>query len=156
MAYNMEIVERIDAQISGWTGIEKRRMFGGICYLVQGNICFGIWQEQMIVRLGADAAAEKLQLPHVRPCDITGKPMKGWLLVAKEGWQDAQESGRTSGTLFNCLLSTKLINKYTTFLSGFPPRPFRSIWHCRSGRWQRSGKESMLPTGAKWSITRRR
>ena len=49
-------------------------------------MCFGIWQEYLIVRTGPVTAADHLKWEHVRPFDVTGRPMKGWLMVATEGW----------------------------------------------------------------------
>ncbi|MFZ4856182.1 MAG: TfoX/Sxy family protein [Desulfuromonadaceae bacterium] len=86
MAYNKSIEQQIDTLIRSWPNIEKKKMFGGVCYLILGNMCFGIWQEYLIVRTDTATAQAKLQKEHVRPFDITGKPMKGWLMVAREAW----------------------------------------------------------------------
>lgn len=88
MAYDKTIEQRIDALIALWTNIEKKKMFGGVCYLICGNMCYGIWQEYLIVRTDPATALLQLQNDHVRPFDVTGKPMKGWLMVAREGWPD--------------------------------------------------------------------
>jgi TfoX/Sxy family transcriptional regulator of competence genes len=85
MSYNRSIEENIDTIIRSWENIEKKKMFGGICYLLDGNICFGIWRDFLIVRAGAETAESKLKERHVKPFDITGKPMKGWLMVTEEG-----------------------------------------------------------------------
>ncbi len=87
MAYNRKIEESIDALIVYWPDIEKKRMFGGVCYLLNGNICFGIIKDFLIVRAGPEAAQEKLREKHVRPFDITGKPMKGWFMEEERGWK---------------------------------------------------------------------
>lgn len=63
-------------------------MFGGIAFLVYGNMSVGIWKDALIVRTRPEEAAVQLQRPHVRPMDITGKPMKGWLLVEPERFVD--------------------------------------------------------------------
>jgi TfoX/Sxy family transcriptional regulator of competence genes len=86
MAYNKTIEQRIDVLIRPWSNMEKKKMFGGVCYLTCGNMCFGIWQDFLIVRTDPVTAQEKLQLEHVRPFDVTGKPMKGWLMVAGDAW----------------------------------------------------------------------
>lgn len=91
MPYNKAIEERIDPLIGEWPNIEKKKMFGGICYLTRGNMCFGIWKDCLIVRMEAETAAGKRRLPHVKPCDITGRPMKGWVMVAEEGWRTERE-----------------------------------------------------------------
>ena len=87
MAYNISIEQQIDALIRSWPNIEKKKMFGGVCYLTRGNMCFGIWQEYLIVRTDISTAQTQLQKEHVLPFDVTGKPMKGWFMVASEAWQ---------------------------------------------------------------------
>ncbi|HIJ81514.1 MAG TPA: RNA methyltransferase [Desulfuromonadales bacterium] len=86
MAYDKALEQRIDGLIAAWIGIEKKKMFGGICYQAGGNICFGIWQEYLIIRCGQEAAPLQLQREHVRPFDVTGRPMRGWLMVAAQGY----------------------------------------------------------------------
>ena len=86
MAYDKRLEQRIDTLIAAWPDMEKKKMFGGVCYLTRGNMCFGIWQEHLIVRTDPATAQMQLQREYVRPFDVTGKPMKGWLMVAAEGW----------------------------------------------------------------------
>ena len=50
MAYNKTIEQQIDTLIRSWPNIEKKKMFGGVCYLTRGNMCFGIWQKYLTVR----------------------------------------------------------------------------------------------------------
>ena len=101
MPYSKKIEELVDAEISRWRKIEKKRMFGGICYLLKGNMCFGIHRDSLIVRLGPEGAAERLEEKGVRPFDITGRPMKGWVMVSPKGWEGEKalkewlEDGRT-------------------------------------------------------------
>lgn len=86
MVYDTTIERRIDALIARWGNLEKKRMFGGVCYLTGGNICFGIWRDELIVRTDPATAGELLSRENVRPFDVTGRPMKGWLMVAAGGW----------------------------------------------------------------------
>ena len=85
MRYNLELEYRIDnlKERSGVTG--KKKMFGGICYLYNGNMCFGIHKEFLIIRTSPDKAQELLRSEYIRPFDITGRPMTGWVMVAPEG-----------------------------------------------------------------------
>lgn len=85
MAYDTTIEQQIDGLIAPRGNIEKKKMFGGVCYLTRGNMCFGIWQEYLIVRTDPATAQLQLQREHVRPFDVTGRPMRGWLMVAREG-----------------------------------------------------------------------
>jgi len=54
-------------------------------------MCFGIYRDYLIVRAGADVAGEKLKEKNVRPFDITGKAMKGWVMVEEGGWRDEDD-----------------------------------------------------------------
>jgi len=91
VAYSKHLEEQIDALITPWPNIEKKKMFGGICYLINGNICFGIWKEYLIVRASVGTAEKKLQEKQVKPFDITGRPMKGWFMVEQLGWRTPEE-----------------------------------------------------------------
>jgi TfoX/Sxy family transcriptional regulator of competence genes len=91
MPYNITLEDKIEDIIQQWDGIEKKKMFGGICFLINGNMCFGVWKDNLIVRMGPDFAAEKLNNDHVRAFDITGKPMKGWVMVEKGSWKKRDE-----------------------------------------------------------------
>jgi TfoX/Sxy family transcriptional regulator of competence genes len=85
--YNEQLEGNIEKIIGSGKKIEKRRMFGGICYLMNGNMCFGIYKEYLIVRTGIEVAEKKLKEKNVKPFDITGKAMKGWVMVGKQGWK---------------------------------------------------------------------
>lgn len=91
MPYNTDLEEHIEEAVAGWRGMEKKKMFGGLCYLVNGNMCFGVWKDFLIVRMAAETAREKLKGKGVRQFDITGKPMKGWVMVDKSGWGKKKE-----------------------------------------------------------------
>ena len=67
----------------------EKRMFGGLGFLLAGNICCGVWKGFLILRLGDDAARQVLTEEHTRPFDISGRPMRGWAMVEPAGWQDA-------------------------------------------------------------------
>ncbi len=56
-------------------------MFGGICYITQGNIACGVLQDKLIVRVGKHAYQEAIEKPGTAPFDVTGHPMKGWVFV---------------------------------------------------------------------------
>ena len=85
MAFSEELAERIRQGLARRKGIEEKRMFGGIGFLLKGNMLVGVWKESLIVRLGPEEGGEALKEPHVKEFDITGRPMKGWVLVAPEG-----------------------------------------------------------------------
>lgn len=91
MPYEIFLEQKIEEIASQWNGLEKKRMFGGICYLFNGNMCFGIFKDHLIVRMAADLAARKLLEKNVREFDITGKPMKGWVMIEKGSWKNKDE-----------------------------------------------------------------
>ena len=90
MAYNLKLAERIRVEFGDISFVEKK-MFGGIGFLIHGNMACGVHKENMIVRVDPERHAKLLKKPHAKPFDITGKPMKGWLLVEPEGCKTAKQ-----------------------------------------------------------------
>jgi TfoX/Sxy family transcriptional regulator of competence genes len=83
MAYDQEIQKQIDGSY-GKEGLNSKKMFGGVCYLYGGNMAFGIYKDNLIVRLGSPEEAKKaIESGEALAFDITGKPMKGWVMVPK-------------------------------------------------------------------------
>ena len=89
MAFSEELAERIRQGLARRKGIEAKTMFGGIGFLLNGNLLLGVWKDSLIVRLGPEEGEEALKEPHVSEFNITGRAMKGWVLVAPEGVEDA-------------------------------------------------------------------
>ncbi len=85
MAFDRELEERIQAVVNQWENVSAKKMFGGVCHLIAGNMFCGVYKKDLILRLGATQAAEALGRAHVKPFDITGKAMKGWVMVAPQG-----------------------------------------------------------------------
>jgi len=85
MAYDEGLATRIRQAIGDRAGLTEQRMFGGLAFLVHGNMACGVRGQDLIVRLAADDAESVQGEPGVRPFDLTGRPMKGWLLVAADG-----------------------------------------------------------------------
>ena len=65
-------------------GIEEKKMFD-VCFLLDSNLLVGVWKDSLIARRGPDEAEAALREPHVRPFDITSRPMRNWVLVESEG-----------------------------------------------------------------------
>lgn len=86
MPYNEEIDDRIKKVIAGWDNTKRKNKFGGVCHLINGHMFCGVYNDFLILRLGVDNAKEALELPYVRPFDITGRPMKGWVMVEGKGF----------------------------------------------------------------------
>jgi TfoX/Sxy family transcriptional regulator of competence genes len=84
MPYDQALDERLTAALAGW-GATRKKMFGGTCHLLNGNMLCGVYKDFLILRLGEEPARQALGRPHVKPFDITGRAMKGWVMVAKSG-----------------------------------------------------------------------
>jgi TfoX/Sxy family transcriptional regulator of competence genes len=84
MAYNLDLEDRIDRLTDRLGDIVKKKMFGGIGYLINGNMCFGIHKESLVLRTSAEKAKDLMGYEYYTPFNITGKPMKGWVLVSPE------------------------------------------------------------------------
>jgi TfoX/Sxy family transcriptional regulator of competence genes len=87
MAYNEELDRRIKKVVSRWKGTNDKKMFGGVCHLIHGNMFCGVHKNFLILRLGEDKSSDALKQPYARPFDITGKPMKGWVMIADDGYK---------------------------------------------------------------------
>ena len=85
MPFNEEIDSNVVAVISDW-GTTRKKMFGGTCYILNGNMMCGVYKEYLILRLDEEQAQKALNLNQVRPFEITGKPMKGWVMVEESGF----------------------------------------------------------------------
>jgi hypothetical protein len=93
MAYNEALADRILARLIGQPGLDQKKMFGGISFMVQGNFCCGVVKEEVCVRVGQAAYDEALAQPGVRPMDFTGKPMAGWVFVGGDAVSDDDSLG---------------------------------------------------------------
>jgi len=91
MAFSESLAGRIRDALSRRRGIVEKKLFGGVGFLLSGNICVGVWKTSLIVRLDPEQYDEALAQPHVREFDITGRAMRGWVLVAADGIDDDQE-----------------------------------------------------------------
>ncbi len=87
MAYNEELEARIEKIVSGWKNTNKKKMFGGVCHLLNGNMFCGVYKDFLILRLGEANSRKAKALPFVKPFDITGRPMKGWVMVEGLGFE---------------------------------------------------------------------
>ncbi|MCA9804444.1 MAG: TfoX/Sxy family protein [Cyanobacteria bacterium HKST-UBA02] len=85
MVYDPELAERLAAVVGDYSGMEPKKMFGGVAWLLNGNMCVGVHKDRLIIRIGSDSVRKIAGEPHVGPMDITGRPMKGWAIVAKQG-----------------------------------------------------------------------
>lgn len=91
MAFDERLADRMRSALGRRTGLSEKKMFGGIGFLLNGNMCCGIHKSAMIVRIAPEETERVLAQAHTRPFDLTGRPMKGWVLVEPAGIKtDAQ------------------------------------------------------------------
>jgi TfoX/Sxy family transcriptional regulator of competence genes len=84
MAYDEGLGERIREVLAGTDGVSEKKMFGGLAFMVTGNMACGVIGDDMVVRGDPDDYAAWLAEPGVRVFDFTGRPMKGWIVVGAE------------------------------------------------------------------------
>ncbi len=88
MPFSESLAARIRDALVRDKGVAEKTLFGGIGFLLDGNLLVGVWKDCLIARLGPDAHDEALLEPHVRQFDITGRPMRNWVAVEPEGVED--------------------------------------------------------------------
>ena len=91
MAFSQSLARRIRHLLARRRGIAEKKMFGGVCFLLHGNMLVGVWKESLIARLGPEQGDGALQEPYVKKMDITGKPMKGWVMVEPDGIENDEQ-----------------------------------------------------------------
>src|SRR6266516_1337108 len=90
MAYDEALAEQIRDRLRDATGVIEKKMFGGLAFLTHGNMTVGVHGDDLIVRIAAEDTDAALTEPGVRLFDITGRPMRGWILVAGEVLDDTE------------------------------------------------------------------
>jgi TfoX/Sxy family transcriptional regulator of competence genes len=91
MAFSEALAERIRQRLARRKNVEEKKMFGGIGFLLNGNLLVGVWKDSLIVRLGPEEGDQALREPHVKEFDITGRAMNGWVLVEPKGVEDDEQ-----------------------------------------------------------------
>jgi TfoX/Sxy family transcriptional regulator of competence genes len=108
MAYDLKLAERIRSQLNGLPVVEKK-MFGGVGFMLNGNLSCGVNKDSLIVRVDPEKYSALLKKPHAKPFDLTGKPMKGWLVVEAGGVKTEKQL-------------TTWVNEGIKFASTLPPK----------------------------------
>jgi len=85
MAYDEGLATRVRELIGDEPGLVEKKMFGGLAMMLDGNMATGVHGDELIVRTAPDEYERLLGEPGARPFDLTGRPMKGWLLVDPAG-----------------------------------------------------------------------
>ena len=88
MPYNAALDDKLQRLTAEWPHCVRKKMFGGTGYLSNGNMAAGVYRDLLVLRVGKDMEQELLTQSWCRPMDLTSKPMKGWLFVEAEGWDN--------------------------------------------------------------------
>ena len=91
MAYDESLALRVSEILLELPDFEEKKLFGGIGYLIHGNMACGVVEEDLVVRVGPEAYPDMLSQPHTRPFDFTGRPMKGWVMVDFNGDENTDD-----------------------------------------------------------------
>ena len=86
MAFDEKLADRVRAALAGKRGLSERKMKGGICFMVAGNMCCGVTGAALMVRVGPDGYTAALAKPHVRPLEFAGRRPGGFVLVDPPGF----------------------------------------------------------------------
>lgn len=108
MAYDEALSERIRERLADVPGVTDKRMFGGIAFLTHGNMTVGVTGDDLMVRVGPDATDDALRQPGARLFDMTGRPMKGWIVV--------------DGAVLDDDVLTDWIDRARRFVATLPPK----------------------------------
>jgi hypothetical protein len=88
VAFDEVLADRLRDRLRDRPGVTEKKMFGGLAFLTDGNMTVGVHRDDLIARISPEATERALARPGVRPFDITGRPMRGWVLVAGEHLDD--------------------------------------------------------------------
>lgn len=110
MAFDETLAKRVRALLIGRSGYSERRMFGGIAFMLDGRMCCGVLNDELVARVDAADYAAALTRPQVRPMDFTGRPMKGYLYIAPAATAD-------DGSL------TMWVERCVSFVTALPAKP---------------------------------
>ena len=109
MAYSEELASRIRQTLAPRADVMERKMFGGLAFMLRGNMCCGVVGDMLMLRLGNEGAAAALAEPHTRPMDFTGKPLKSMIYVGPEGVAALEDLNRW-------------VNRGADFAASLPPK----------------------------------
>src|SRR5438067_5434827 len=88
MAFNEKLADQVRKLLGDASGLAEKKMFGGLAFLINGNMSVGVHGDELIVRIAPESTDDSLKEPGARVFDITGRPMKGWLLFGGAGVND--------------------------------------------------------------------
>jgi hypothetical protein len=94
MGYDRRLADEVRALVGRHPGLSEREMFGGIAFMIGGNLAVGVSGDDLMVRVGKEAHEEAVSKPGARIFDLSARPMRGWIVVAREGFPTATDLER--------------------------------------------------------------
>jgi TfoX/Sxy family transcriptional regulator of competence genes len=94
MAYDEQLAQRTRSALATRRGITERKLFGGLAFMLHGNMCCGIVGDRLMARVGPEAYEEALARPHAREMDFNGRPMRGMVYVEPAGVRSDRDLAR--------------------------------------------------------------
>jgi hypothetical protein len=109
MTFSERTAQQIRRAIGDTPGFSERPMYSGIAFMVQGNMCCGVLEDNLVVRVGPDTYDDALREPHTRPMDFTGRALPGFVYVDRAGFANAASLQQwiQRGVSFACTLPPK-------------------------------------------------
>lgn len=87
MSFDENLASRVRKLLARHHSVNERKMFGGLCFMVNGHMCCGVIKQNLVIRIGPENYDEALSKPHVRKMDFTGRALKGFIYVDADGYQ---------------------------------------------------------------------
>jgi hypothetical protein len=87
MAYDEKLAQRVRQVLADQPTLAEKKMFGGLSFMISGNMCCGVLNDDLVVRVGQNGYKEALAAPYVRPMDFTGRPLEGMVFVGPGGYR---------------------------------------------------------------------
>ncbi len=109
MPYDPELALRLSNIFQAHEGVSEKKMFGGLAFMLSGHMCCGVIDDKLMARVGPEAYEAALGLPHARPMDFTGKPLKGFVYVDAEGLNSDEKL-------------REWVNRAVAFVASLPPK----------------------------------
>ena len=86
MAFDEKLARRVREALAARRDLSERKMMGGLCFMIGGNMCCGVTGDALMVRVGQEGYAAALAKPHVRPLEFAGRRPGGFVLVDPAGF----------------------------------------------------------------------
>ncbi len=91
MGFDVVIAERIRRSLSAKKVVVEKKMFGGLCFMVNGYMCCGVQGGDLMLRVGAEQYEKALKRPNTRPMDFTGNPLRGFVYISPKGLKTGRQ-----------------------------------------------------------------